>query len=505
MIEQLALQKQVLCLSVMMHSTNQQCNTLQSIVGVFLHACNTPLELLAHLGVSISPSTIRDAVGNLSKVSGNEIRKLGRTLLTLYAYDNLNVDLKHLVPTLENPLNTLVHLTTGSMLPVIHDVSLDDLNCSDFLWKRYKHNFHALPQDIQNIPLEKLLDIHPERTTTGPSRKKRFNAWKYLYDLVEFGPSYFRKFRINVSDPEVVDAIPLVKTSQTPLRTLDISPSSPGTNASALEMFFLQSGVGDPNRTVGAKDPQNRVILVSGDLLTIQHLCSLRETRAEESTPWGRAQFMVLVMGLFHLKMACADAMWRIFIHNKAKEMGPNDLITHISQIRPKETRKIETKPGFRRMHECIQHVGIVSRLEVWRLTAKDRFQGVTTLTEFANLAPKWDVLQEMATQIASRNPTPAKFSRMRAQKPGERDQQLENMMLREEYFLLYEEISHGLNHGDIGRVEMCFMPWIFIFAGCGKHKYAAEMKRYLEDITSPNVMRIRPYKPAVLPLDVTV
>ncbi|KIJ96063.1 hypothetical protein K443DRAFT_107777 [Laccaria amethystina LaAM-08-1] len=248
-------------------------------------------------------------------------------------------------------------------------------------------------------------------------------------------------------------------------------------------MFFLQSGVGDPNRTPGAQDPQNRVILISGDLLTIQHLRSLQTTRAEESTPWGRVQFMVVVMGLFHLKMACADAMWRIFIHNKAKEPGPNDLITHVGQIRPKETRKIETKPGFRRMHECIQHVGIVSRLEVWRLAAKDKFSGVATLEDFADLAPAWDVLQEMAAQIASRNPTPAKFSRMRARKVGERDQQLENMMLREAYFLLYEEISHGLNHGDIGRVESCFMPWALIFAGCGKHKYAAEMRRYLEDI----------------------
>ena len=289
-----------------MHSTNQRCNSLQSIIGVFLHACNTPdavLELLAHLGVSISPSTISTAVSNLSKESSSNIQKLGRTLLTLYAYDNLDVDLKHLVPTVENPLNTLVHLTTGSMLPVIHDITLDDLNCAEFLWKRYQHNFHALPQDIPNIPFEKLFEIHPEDTTSGPSRRKSFNAWKYTYDLIEFGPPYFHKFRRNLGDPKVVEAIPVVKTFQTPLRTLDISPSSPGTNASALEMFFLQSSVGDPNRTPGAQDPQNQVILISGDLLTIQHLRSLQMTRAEESTPWGRIQFMVPLW-------ACSTSKW---------------------------------------------------------------------------------------------------------------------------------------------------------------------------------------------------
>jgi len=219
-----------------MHSTNQQCNSLQSIIGVFLHACNTPdtvLELLAHLGVSISLSTISNAISNLSKESSSDIRKLRRTLLTLYAYDNLDVDLKHLVPTIKNPLNTLVHLTTGSMLPVIHDIMLDDLDCAEFLWKRYQHNFNALPQDIPNIPFEKLFEIHPEDMESGLSRRKRFNAWKYTSDLIEFGPPYFRKFRRDLGDPEVVDAIPVVKTSQTPLWTLDISPSSPGTNASA--------------------------------------------------------------------------------------------------------------------------------------------------------------------------------------------------------------------------------------------------------------------------------
>jgi len=470
----------------MMHSTNQQCNSLQSIIGVFLHVCNTPdtvLELLAHLGVSIPPSTISNAISNLSKESSSDIQKLRRTLLTLYAYDNLDIDLEHLVLTIKNPLNTLIHLTTGSMLPVIHDITLDDLDCTEFLWKRYQHNFNALPQDIPNVPFEKLFEIHPEDMESGPSQRKRFNAWKYASDLIEFWPPYFCKFRRDLGDPEVVDAIPVVKTSQTPLWTLDISPSSPGTNASVLEMFFLQSGIGDPNRTLGAQDPQNRVILISGDLLTIKHLHSLQMSHVEESTPWGCVQFMVVVMGLFHLKMACADAIWQIFIHNKAKELGPNDLITHIGQIWPKETCKIETKPGFQRMHECIQHVGIVSHLEVWRLAAKDKFPAVATLADFADLAPEWDVLQEMAVQITSQNTMPSKFSRMHAQKAGEHDQQLENMMLHEEYFLLYEEISHGLNHGDIGCVESCFMPWALIFAGCSKHKYVAELRRYLEDI----------------------
>jgi len=156
---------------------------------------------------------------------------------------------------------------------------------------------------------------------------------QYLSDLVEFGPPYFQKFRKNVGDPEVVEAIPLVKTTQVPMHTLDISPNTPGTNAMALEAFFQGAGVGDPTITAGVHDPKNLVMLVSGNLLNVQHLCSLQASRAEESTSWGRMQFIVLMMGLFHLKMACTDAMWHIFIHNKAAQTDPNNLMAHISQI----------------------------------------------------------------------------------------------------------------------------------------------------------------------------
>ncbi|KAF8158137.1 hypothetical protein B0H34DRAFT_782739 [Crassisporium funariophilum] len=153
-------------------------------------------------------------------------------------------------------------------------------------------------------------------------------------------------------------------------------------------------------------------------LLTFQHNCSLQESRSEESTPWRRLQGTVFVMGLFHLKMASART-------------DKNSLMAHDGEIRPKETGKIEMKPGFRRMHEVIQHVGIASQLDIWRTTR----------------------------------------------------QTTRNSLLCMQYFLLYEEISHAMNTGDIGCVEVCFLPWMMILAGCGKHKYATEMQHYLENI----------------------
>ena len=77
-----------------------QCNALQAIIGIFLQSCNTPetvREFLAHVGLSVLPSSINKAISSLSKESENQIRKTGRTLMASYAYDNLDIDLKHLV------------------------------------------------------------------------------------------------------------------------------------------------------------------------------------------------------------------------------------------------------------------------------------------------------------------------------------------------------------------------------------------------------------------------
>jgi hypothetical protein len=335
------------------------------------------------------------------------------------------------------------------------------------------------------IETQQLLMLHQE--APHPSnllRRERFNAWKFMHDLVHFGPEYFRRFCKALGDPEEIECIPLVKTSQVPNRSLDISPNAPAQNAEAIESLLRQAGVGDPSENPRVEPIGNHVILISGDLLTGERIRSLLDSRSEETTPWRRMQFIVYVMGLFHLKMACADAIWRIFILPKKARDDKNSLMQQIGQIRPKETGKIASKPGFRRMHEVIQHVGIVSRLDCWRIEA-GKNTGFQTLDDFASSKPSWAQMQEMANRLALEQvaTSDSDTTLLSDQLAASRDYQRENALRRQQYFLLYEEISHALNAGDIGRVETCFMPWSYIFQGCGKHKYAAELRRYLENV----------------------
>ncbi|KAI6037302.1 hypothetical protein BKA83DRAFT_4042727, partial [Pisolithus microcarpus] len=61
---------------------------------------------------------------------------LGQSLLASYAYNNFDVDLKTLALTVEKSNDSLKHLTSGLLFPLVHGVTLNDLKCSEELWRK---------------------------------------------------------------------------------------------------------------------------------------------------------------------------------------------------------------------------------------------------------------------------------------------------------------------------------------------------------------------------------
>jgi aminoglycoside/choline kinase family phosphotransferase len=58
-----------------------------------------------------------------------------------------------------------------------------------------------------------------------------------------------------------------------------------------------------------------------------------------------------------------------------------------------------------------------------------------------------------------------------------------ENASLQKQHGLLYLELSHAMNHGDVGRILRILPYWIAIFKSTGKSKYAAHMIRFITDL----------------------
>ncbi|KAI0639544.1 hypothetical protein C8Q77DRAFT_1046641, partial [Trametes polyzona] len=477
--------KVVVCMSIAMQNTNNRCNTFQSLLGLYMHACNAPdavLEPLAQIGLTISSSSINNAVSNLSIESSQAIEALGRSLLAVYAYDNFDMEDKPGVPTADRPKDTLLHLTSGTLIPLEHGVTREDLDCSEELWETSPINPSNWKRSFDS-DWTKLMSLHPEGAhgTSGLTRRQRFNEWKFLADLIHHGPEYFRQFAPQLAEPEAVDQIPLVKSKQVPARAMDINQSSVSGNRDAILHLFKQGHVGDPREAPGVTEISNHLTLFCGDLSTCERVQGLQASRAAEQTPFRRFQSVAFMMGLFHLKMACMDAIWKIFIQPKSAREDDTSLFKLVAEIRPSETGKIASKPGFRRMHEIVQHVGIVSRLDCWRQGVCNEGGRMENLEQWAEAKPTWDKITALASRIAREYVADKDFDRARyMEEPEMRDVQLENTKLREQYFLLYEELTYSMNAGDIGQVETCFMPWVFIFRGCGKHKYASQMVRFL-------------------------
>ncbi|KAG1846699.1 hypothetical protein C8R48DRAFT_750575 [Suillus tomentosus] len=489
-------EKKVVLISIMLQSSNQKCNALQSIYGIFLHSCNTPqrvIHALARMGISTSPATILNAIRSLSHESITRIQAMGQTLLVGYVYDNFDVDFKTSAPTYEKrSVDTLTHLTSGMLVKLDHGVTLDDLRCSQQLWDMSPIN---PANDAPTLPPRGCLDLmklHPETAhSSGLSRREQWNAYKFLTDLIQYGPEYFRQFKVSLRCPEAVDKIPLAKMTWQPARAMDINQSKVAGNIQAIAELLDQGGVGDPTEpvrgtalTMDVVDMREYVILCHGDLGTAERVQSVLERRSLEATPWRRYQFVIFVMGLFHLKMACADAIWRIFLEPKTARDDVNSLMHFVALSRPRETGKIGSNPSFRQMHEVIGYTGIALRLDAWRVEAKKENSAWSSLELLASAKPSLEMLEGLANNMAVNCVAGSDtIYEQRSQPASTRDKQQENMMLLHQYFLLYEELSWAMNEGDIGRIETLFPPWIFLFRATGKHKYAKHMVKFMTDV----------------------
>jgi hypothetical protein len=99
---------------------------------------------------------------------------------------------------------------------------------------------------------------------------------------------------------------------------MKIKQSSVDGNIEVMENLLQQGGLGDPTDpgfcANGDVDMSEFVLFVHRDLLTKERLDTVQDSQRIEDTPRNRFQFVVFLLGLFHYKMACADALWRTYL-----------------------------------------------------------------------------------------------------------------------------------------------------------------------------------------------
>ncbi|KAG1894328.1 uncharacterized protein F5891DRAFT_961711, partial [Suillus fuscotomentosus] len=311
----------VVMISICLQTSNSQCNLLQGWLGFFMRSACVPekvVEVFAHAGLSISLTSIHNAVSSISREISSKIKREVRTLQAGFAYDNFDIQFKAAQPMLEHR-GSFVSATSATVIPLygINDDNVDALRSSAQLWDQDSHNPSPSVLPVMT-EWRSFLQLHKNDAYSRQTHPVRLSprqeafSWHVRAILVN-QVKEFKHFKKELDEPDTVKRIPVHKTNQIPCRAMDIKQSTTDGNVEVLDNLFRQGGIGDP-RDSGFDvehdvDMSEHIMLIHGDLLTKERLDTVRNSRCIEHTPKNRFQYVIFLPGLFHYKMACTDAI----------------------------------------------------------------------------------------------------------------------------------------------------------------------------------------------------
>jgi len=102
---------------------------------------------------------------------------------------------------------------------------------------------------------------------------------------------------------------------------------------------------------------------------------------------------------------------------------------------------------------------------------------------EFTDSKPLWASIIELSEAMVKRYLPGKDFHEKREELKTKHNMVFENVALHKQHGLLYLELSHTMNYGDIGHILQLLPYYIAIFKVMGKSKYSAHMIRFMTDL----------------------
>ena len=130
-------------------------------------------------------------------------------------------------------------------------------------------------------------------------------------------------------------------------------------NIEAIMSLLEQSGIVDKGVF------EKYVILLHGDLGTMEKIKGiLHSQRIEESV---LECYLLPIPGLFHIRMACVDAINRIYATGNDLRSDPNGLYKHLCLLFPNNLSKLNKAiPPFRMMNDGLKYITQCTILDAW-------------------------------------------------------------------------------------------------------------------------------------------
>src|SRR5258708_5543469 len=144
--------------------------------------------------------------------------------------------------------------------------------------------------------------------------------------------------------------IPIRKTIQQPACAMHIKASSTDGNVEIIENMEQQLGTPD-------EWYNSYVCLCHGDLGTQQCHDTTMSFHSIEKSAMDRFQWLIPVPGVFHIRMAAVDAIWRTHIRDRKVRENTGGTFELFCMLCPKDSSKLATNPGYCMLNDGIQHL----------------------------------------------------------------------------------------------------------------------------------------------------
>ena len=341
------------------------------------------------------------------------IRELSKDGLCAIAYDNLDFDFKPKEATIENP-GTFESITTGTFIPMGHGATLDDLRFSDELWKKSSLN----PQGAKDVtpsqaPSDKYL---LKRVAESMLPVESAMLW-YIKSMIieEYLPLSYKDLLGPMPSSKWID---VEKSTQQPARAMHIKASSNDGNVEIVENL---------ERQLGTKSEwyDSYVRLCHGDLGTQERHDSTTFFRAIEATSQDRLQWLVRIPGIFHVRMAAVDAIWRTHIRGEGLCLNEGGTYKLFETLHPRDSARLKSNPGYHILNNGIIHLIRAHIMVCW-----EQAMGTSDLQDFAETELSWDTIDDLAQQILNKNFAGPDFEDLRDGHDSACDRKQENQML---------------------------------------------------------------------------